>query len=119
MAIGKPVALDANAEEHWLTWLCHWLRDEQLLCKSKIVPGGNKEGKIYTLFTLASDSKFSVIPDGYTSSSLIKALKGELAVPGLYTSLDFVKSLTPDEFMVKDAYDFDKLGFGVRGWGWG
>lgn len=107
--------LDDNAEEHWLTWLCHWLRDEQLLCKSKTVPGGNKEGKIYTLFTLASDSKFHVIPDGYTSSSLIKVLEEKLAVPGLYANLDFVKSLRPEEFMLRDAYDFDKLGFHVVG----
>ena len=108
--------VDKNGGEHWLTWLCHWMRDEDIPSDHDAIPGkGNGEGKIYTLFTLAKGGKFRVIPDGYTSSSLVRALKKDLNVPGLYGNLDVVKSLQPDEFMLTNAYDFDKLAFHVVG----
>ena len=56
------------------------------------------------LVIMAKGGKFRVIPDGYTSSSLLRALKKDLNVPGLYVNLDVVKSLQPDEFMLTNAY---------------
>ena len=47
--------------------------------KSGLIPGKNHpEGKIHCLFQLgASSQEFSIIPDGYTSSSMVEALEVE------------------------------------------
>ena len=102
----------------WVTWFCSWLRDEAFSCSNQInIPGkGNKEAKIYSLFELKEGAqKFSVIPDGYTSSSLVAALSDHLPVPGLYENLDAIKSMKPMEFIMEDAYEFEKFGFHVVG----
>lgn len=84
---------DSNAVQ-WPNWLCRWLRNESFSCvdDTAAVPGkGDSDGKIHCLFELSQNSQnFSVIPDGYSSHSLIQNLGQELPIPHLYRGLDII-----------------------------
>ena len=105
---------DANSGK-WVKWLCYWLRGDVFSCISDQddVPGkGDEEGSIRCLFQLnAEDAYFSVIPDGYSSKHLIDVLSEQLPVPHLYNGLRVIESLQPKEFIRRDAYAFENLGF--------
>ena len=71
------------------------------------MPGkGDEEGSIRCLFQLNA-----VIPDGYSSKHLIDVLSEQLPVPHLYDGLRVIESLQPKEFIRRDAYAFENLGF--------
>ena len=104
-------------DENWLTWLSSWLRDEDISMYEGPIPGkDDPEGKIIPLFTLSLvDKYFRVIPDGFTSSLMIRSLKTALPVPDLYGGLDILKNLTPDTFILKNEQAFEELGFHTVG----
>lgn len=108
---------DTNSE-NWLVWFCRWLQDGSFVVDApedrELAPRG-QEGKIHTLFQLtAGPLKFSVIPDGYTSSSLVENLNRGLPVDGLYDGLNVIKTMLPTSFL-PDATDFEALGFHTLG----
>ena len=112
MQLGQ-CAQDANYKK----WLCYWLRGDVFSCilNQDDVPGkGDEDGSIRCLFQLtvnAEDAYFSVIPDGYSSKHLIDVLSEKLPVPHLYDGLRVIESLQPKEFIRRDAYAFENLGF--------
>ena len=107
-------APDANSKK-WVKWLCYWLRGDifSFISDQDDVPGkGDEDGSIRCLFQLnAEDACLSVIPDGYSSEVLIDVLSEQLPVPHLYDGLRVIQSLQPKEFILRDAYAFENLGF--------
>lgn len=116
VSISNRIVHDAKAA-NWLSWFCNWLRDETLSCTTNrdLVPG-DKRGSIRCLFQLDNDAqRFSVIPDGYSSSSLIEVLQNDLPVPNLYKQLDVMRSMEPADFVLQDDTAFENFGFHVMG----